>query len=73
MISLVVLPSLVRRATYSRVRGSWAMRVTTIRQSAELAWRSPPWLRRWWTCLPDEASTGLRPHKAAKLASLRSR
>ncbi len=49
------------------------MRVMTICHSAELAWRSPPRLRRWRICLPEEASTGLAPHSAAKLASVRSR
>jgi hypothetical protein len=44
------------------------MRVNTIRHSAELA-RSPPRLRRWRRCLPEEASTGLTPHSAAKAAS----
>src|SRR5215470_12980255 len=42
-------------------------------QSAELACRSPPRLSRWRSCLPEEASTGLAPHSAAKLASLRTR
>jgi hypothetical protein len=37
MISLVVLPSAVRRAMWAWVRGSVAIRVKTIRQRAELA------------------------------------
>jgi hypothetical protein len=41
--------------------------------SAELACRSPPRLSRWRICLPEEASTGLAPHSAAKLASVRTR
>src|SRR6266487_6554849 len=41
--------------------------------SAELACRSPPRLSRWRSCLPEEAPTGLAPHSAAKLASLRTR
>src|SRR6266487_3316395 len=41
--------------------------------SAELACRSPPRLSRWRSWLPEEASTGLAPHSAAKLASLRTR
>ncbi len=71
MISLVVLPSAVRRATYALVSGSWDMRTRTIRHSAELACRSPPRLSRWRRCLPEEALTGLAPHSAAKLASVR--
>src|SRR6266536_6219628 len=49
------------------------MRTKTIRQSAELACRSPPGLSRWRRCLPEEASTGLAPQSAAKLASEASR
>ena len=41
--------------------------------SAELACRSPPRLSRWRICLPEEASTGLAPHSAAKLASFWTR
>ena len=63
MISMVVLPAAVRRAMLACVRGSVAIRVKTIRQRAEFAWRSPPRLRRWRRCLPEEASTGLAPHK----------
>src|ERR1700745_4163456 len=40
--------------------------------SAELACRSPPRLSRWRSCLPEEASTGVAPHSAAKLASRRA-
>src|SRR6266536_2444618 len=48
--------------------GSW-------RSSIARSWPagSPPRLSRWRTCLPAEASTGLAPHRAAKLASLRTR
>jgi hypothetical protein len=42
-------------------------------QSAELAVRSPPRLRRRHSFLPLECSMGLTPHGAAKVASLRSR
>src|SRR3954447_24282118 len=40
---------------------------------ALLAARSPPLLSRWRVVLPDEAGTGLTPHRAAKLASERKR
>ena len=40
---------------------------------ALLAARSPPGFRRWRTVLPEEASTGLVLHRAAKATSLRSR
>src|SRR5215467_11616229 len=73
MISFLVLPSAVRRAAQALVRGSQARRVMAIVHSAELACRSPPRLSRWRSCLPEEASTGLAPHKAAKLASVRTR
>src|SRR5260221_677109 len=43
------------------------------RQGGEWACRSPPWLRRWRRCLPEDAPAGLAPHSAAKLASVRSR
>src|SRR5215472_10010003 len=73
MISFLVLPSLVRWAAWALVRGSWARRVMAIVHSAELACRSPPRLSRRRICLPEEASTGLAPHSAAKLASVRTR
>ena len=44
-----------------------------MRHRAWLAWRLPPWLRRWRVVLPEEASTGEAPHSAAKEASLWSR
>src|SRR5215467_10167826 len=72
MISFLVLPSAVRRAAQALVRGSWASRVMAIVHSAELACRSPRRLSRWRSCLPEEASTGLAPHSAAKLASRRT-
>src|SRR3954467_15233215 len=49
------------------------MRVMTMCQSAELAWRSPPRLRRWRSFLPLLASSGETPQRWAKVASLRSR
>ncbi len=39
-------------AMRSRVRSSWAMRVSMILWSAELAWRLPPRFRRWRWTLP---------------------
>ncbi len=58
---------------WSWERSSQRRRLRTIRKRAALAWRSPPRLslRRW--VLPDDASTGLVPHKAAKDASLSRR
>ena len=41
--------------------------------SALFAARSPPRLRRCRTVFPEDASTGLTPHKAVKLASDRNR
>src|SRR3974390_2716698 len=39
--------------------GGWALiRVSTIRQRAWLAWRSPPGLRRWRGTFPDDAGVG---------------
>src|SRR6266487_3543296 len=73
MISFLVLPSAVRRAAQALVRGSWARRVMAMVHSAELACRPPPRLSRWRSWLPEEASTGLAPHSAAKLASRRTR
>src|SRR5262245_25954546 len=73
MISFLVLPLAVRRVAWALVRGSQARRVMAIVHSAELACRSPPRLSRWRIWLPEEASTGLAPHSAAKLASLRIR
>src|SRR5664280_2604331 len=73
MISLLDFPSAVRRATYSLV-GMWHdIRVITMRQSAWLACRSPPRLRRWSVTLPEEASSGATPQSLAQVASLRSR
>ena len=45
----------------------------TMRQSALLAMRSPPRLRRCRLVLPDEAGTGDTPHKLANAASERRR
>ena len=58
MISRMVLPSALRRATYLRVRSSVLVRVNTMRHRAWLAWRFPPRLSRWWMVLPDDASIG---------------
>ena len=44
-----------------------------MRCRAALACRSPPRLRRWRWVLPEDASTGLMPQRAANDASLRSR
>ena len=41
------------------------MRVSTIVQSAELAWRSPPRLSRCRLVFPDDALTGELAHNAA--------
>ena len=73
MISRRVLPSARRRAAYSMVRSSMRMRIMAMRHRALLAWRLPPRLRRWRTVAPEDASTGLVPHSAAKDASLRIR
>src|SRR5215470_6319383 len=73
MISLRLLPVAVRLATKARVRGSEMVRRWAMTHSALLAARSPPRLSRWRLVLPDEACTGLAPHKAASAASPRSR
>src|SRR5918993_5523362 len=70
MISRLLLPSCVRLATYSLVRGSRRIRDKQIMYSARLASRLPPRLRRCLTTLPEEASTGATPHRLAKEASL---
>ena len=44
-----------------------------IRHRAWLAWRFPPGLRRWRVVLPDDASMGDAPHRAANDASVVSR
>ena len=49
--------------------GSMRRRVSAITHSALLAWRSSPRLSRWRTVLPEDASTGLTPHRAASAAS----
>ena len=69
MISRRVLPSARRFSTYSMVVWSQRIRVVAIRHKALLAWRSPPRLRRWRTIGPEDAWTGLAPHRAAKDAS----
>jgi hypothetical protein len=51
------------------VAGSMRRRVSAITHSALLAWRSSPRLSRWRTVLPEEASTGLTPHRPASAAS----
>src|SRR5215203_3270634 len=70
MISRLLLPSAVRLATYSRVRGSSLIRARQTMYSARLASRLPPRLRRWRTTFPEEASTGDTPQRLAKEASL---
>src|SRR5215211_7537392 len=70
MISRLLLPSCVRLATYSRVRGSRLIRARQTMYSARLASRLPPRLRRWRTTFPEEASTGDTPHTLEKEASL---
>src|ERR671929_1495096 len=70
MISRLLLPSAVRLATYSCVRGSRRIRARQIIYSARLASRLPPRLRRCLTTLPEEASMGETPHRLAKEASL---
>src|SRR5215216_5146874 len=71
-ISLLLLPSAVRLATYSRVRSSQLIRPSASMCSARLASLLPPRLRRWRTVLPEEAGTGATPHRRAKDASLLS-
>src|SRR5258708_22081077 len=73
MISLVVLAAAVRGARGAWVGGSRVIGGKTSRHGGGLACRSPPWLRRWRRCLPEDAPAGLAPHSAAKLASVRSR
>ena len=70
MISRLLLPSAVRLATYSCVRGSRRIRARQIMYSARLASLLPPRLRRCLTTLPEEASMGETPHRLAKEASL---
>ena len=72
MISRLVRPPAVRRATSSTV-GWWSrMRTTTVRWRAAFACRCPP---RWRRCrpvvIPDEAGIGQAPHSFAKAASER--
>lgn len=55
------------------MRSSCRMRVTTMRCSAALACLSPPRLSRRRWLFPEDFSTGLTPHRAAKDASLPSR
>src|SRR3954470_13047634 len=57
----------------SLLRGSVRNRPMAMICRALLAARSPPLLSRWRVVLPDEAGTGLTPHRAAKLASERKR
>src|ERR687897_3259797 len=70
MISRLLLPSALRLATYSRVRGSRLIRARQTMYSARLASRLPPRLRRWRTTFPEEASPGDTPQRLAKEASL---
>src|SRR4051812_32694723 len=72
IISLLLLPSAVRLATYSRVRSSQLIRPSASMCSARLASLLPPRLRRWRSVLPEEAGTGATPHKRAKDPSLLS-
>lgn len=53
--------------------GGSAVGAGTMRHSALLASRLPPRLSRWRTILPEDASTGLAPHRAAEEASVRIR
>src|SRR5215207_8329258 len=71
-ISLLLLPSAVRLATYSPVRLSQLIRPSASTCSARLASLLPPRLRRWRTVLPEEAGTGATPQRWAKDASLLS-
>src|SRR5215207_10526503 len=71
-ISLLLLPSAVRLATYSRVRSTQLIRPSASTCSARLASRLPPRFRRWRAVLPEEAGTGATPHRRAKDASLLS-
>ncbi|MGK0257312.1 MAG: hypothetical protein ACI96M_000740 [Candidatus Azotimanducaceae bacterium] len=61
-------PSAIRRETYSGVFGSSRNLPIEMMWSALLAARSPPLFNRCRVVLPDEAGTGLTPHRAAKLA-----
>src|SRR5215212_2582668 len=70
MISRLLLPSCVRLATYSCVRGSRRIRARHTMYNARLASLLPPRLRRCLTTLPEEASMGETPHRLAKDASL---
>ena len=70
MISRLLLPSAVRLATYSRVRGSRLIRARQTMYSARLASRLPPRLRRCRTIFPEEASMGDTPQRLANEASL---
>jgi len=72
MISRRLLPVAVRLATKARVRGSEMVRTWAMTHSALLAARSPPRLSLCRLVLPEDASTGLAPHKAARAASPRS-
>src|SRR5436190_2256316 len=73
MISGLLLPSVVRLATYSCApcaRGSRRILARQIMYSARLASLLPPRLRLCLTTLPEEASMGATPHRVAKEASL---
>ena len=73
MISRRDLPSVWRFWVYSMVAWSWSMRTEAMRHRALLAWRFPPRLRRCRMVCPDDAWTGLVPHRAAKDDSVRMR
>src|SRR6476661_10524839 len=69
MASSFEWPSLTRRSTYAFVRGSVRSRPMAIMCNALLAARSPPRFRRCRVTFPDDAGTGLTPHRAANPAS----
>lgn len=69
MISHLLLPSAVRRATYSRLHLSLPMRTTQM-QSAVGVPVTYKRLSRCRTTWPDEASMGETPQRLAKYAPL---
>ena len=62
-------PWAMRRATYSWIVGSSRNRPIAMMCKALFAARSPPLFNRCLMVLPDEAGTGLTPHKAANLVN----
>lgn len=71
--SLRLLPSARLRARYARVTGSMRARVTAMRCSAQLSWRSPPRLSRWRSRRPEDAGIGAAPAWRAKCPSVGKR